>query len=545
MLEWRLRQMRKIENYRIDLPIRHSFELLPSKDYGFSDLFKTEDHARRLYNAVLGKLRSRLRRVKASKAWAEARLLPKGSKERSLAFRSILEAEELTEYGAYDLATAIAKGSSDFKLWLGSHVIQKIGKRAFQAIERLMHGKAKRVRFKCRSDHFSFEGQNNATFLRFLFDDGGKPFVRLGKLNYPVRFDRDNPYDLHALSARVKYVRIIQRRVKKKLRVYAQLVLEGLPFEDLAKKAKHEDCLKLRFGDRLQKKVDKAWDDVVSIDYGPSKIAVATARVAYEVNLRKPFEKLSQKSTASQRAMSRSLRLSNPEAFKEGGKLKKGVKLKPTKNYGKLKLIHEEEERKVREARKSFQGNLSNEILCLGKTIKIENISYRAMQKNFGKSIGKAAPASLKGILSRKASTLGGSEELINTFDTKLSQTCICGAVKKKLLSERMHRCPCGFTMQRDELSARLGVFSINTLVMVGRKKKISSRIDMEAARLHIISEGTFAKVDKALANGQGQTDEPCSEGGSAKPLETSIKSPIRKDLEPIGIHALWEAVFS
>ncbi|RYZ90985.1 MAG: hypothetical protein EOP04_02045 [Proteobacteria bacterium] len=523
----------------------HSFEILPAKDEGFKNLFKTEDHGRRLYNAVLGKLRSRLKRVKSSKAWADARLIPKGSKARGLAFRTILEAEELTEYGAYDLATLLAKGSPDFKLWLGSHVIQKIGKRAYQAIERLMHGKAKRIRFKRRNDSFSFEGQNNATFLRFLFDDEGRPYVRLGKIDYSVRYNADNHYDSHALGSRVKYVRIIQKRIKKKFRIFAQLVLEGLPYQDLAKKVKHEEKLKLHFGEALQTKLDNTWDDVVSIDYGPSKIAIATARVAYEVNLRAPFEKLSQKAKASQRAMSRSLRLGNPEAFKDGGKLKKGVKLKRSKNYEKLRLIHAEEERKVSETRKSFQGNLSNEILCLGTTIKIENISYRAMQRNFGKSIGKAAPASLKGILSRKASALGGSEELINTYDTKLSQTCICGAMKKKSLSERWHSCPCGFSMQRDELSARLGVFTINSQVVAGRKKKISSRIDMKAARLHIVSEGTFAKVEQALANGQGLSDGLSPEGGAAKPLETSIKNPIRKDLEPIGIHARWEAVFS
>ena len=44
----------------------------------------------------------------------------------------------------------------------------------------------------------------------------------------------------------------------------------------------------------------------------------------------------------------------------------------------------------------------------------------------------------------------------IPTYSTKLSQTCQCGRVQKKKLSERVHRCECGVVAQRDLYSALL-----------------------------------------------------------------------------------------
>jgi hypothetical protein len=43
-----------------------------------------------------------------------------------------------------------------------------------------------------------------------------------------------------------------------------------------------------------------------------------------------------------------------------------------------------------------------------------------------------------------------------DSASTKLSQTCQCGRVKKKKLSERIHQCECGIVAQRDLYSALL-----------------------------------------------------------------------------------------
>lgn len=81
---------------------------------------------------------------------------------------------------------------------------------------------------------------------------------------------------------------------------------------------------------------------------------------------------------------------------------------------------------------------------------------YKAFQKIFGKSVGKRAPGMFVSHLKSKAERAGLRVVEIPTYSTKLSQTCQCGRVKKKNLSERIHKCECGIVAQRDLYSAFL-----------------------------------------------------------------------------------------
>jgi len=78
---------------------------------------------------------------------------------------------------------------------LGAHVTQKIAARVWQAVERLLFAKAKRIRFKNKNESLSFEGQNNATFLRFFFGHGPlfAPFVTLDGALLLAKFEYKNP----------------------------------------------------------------------------------------------------------------------------------------------------------------------------------------------------------------------------------------------------------------------------------------------------------------------------------------------------------------
>jgi transposase len=80
----------------------------------------------------------------------------------------------------------------------------------------------------------------------------------------------------------------------------------------------------------------------------------------------------------------------------------------------------------------------------MGKMIKTEKLSYKGWQKRlFGKSVGYRAPGMFVEILRRKAGSAGGE---VNEFPVKnkLSQTCHCGQVHKKKLSERWSYRDCG-----------------------------------------------------------------------------------------------------
>jgi len=81
---------------------------------------------------------------------------------------------------------------------------------------------------------------------------------------------------------------------------------------------------------------------------------------------------------------------------------------------------------------------------------------------NYGKSVQKHAPGQFVNRLKRKAENVGGRVVEINTYRTKLSQTCICGKVEKKQLSQRTHRCSCGVEAQRDLFSVFLAFHTNN-----------------------------------------------------------------------------------
>ena len=234
--------------------------------------------------------------------------------------------------------------------------------------------------------------------------------------------------------------------------------------------------------------------------------------------------------------MSRALRLNNKEAF-QGGTLKKGIRLRRTQNYQKLALEKKDKDRRITAYRKCILGNLSNEIMQLGSIVKLEDISYKALQKRYGKSVGESAPASLKASLFRTAEKLGGRGELINTFQTRLSQTCLCGEIKKKTLSERTHSCAsCGLVIGRDILSAFLGCFTQNSAVKKGRKEIINSSLDLAAARSAALGHKTLSFSGSFTAGTPSENLKGDCMSGSrevASSLERSGKRQTKPQQEP------------
>ncbi len=63
----------------------------------------------------------------------------------------------------------------------------------------------------------------------------------------------------------------------------------------------------------------------------------------------------------------------------------------------------------------------------------------------------------------------GGHVVEFNTRTTALSQICLCGQKHKKRLSERIHACDCGVTMQRDLFSAYLASFVEDDALQVAK----------------------------------------------------------------------------
>jgi len=277
----------------------------------------------------------------------------------------------------------------------------------------------------------SVEGKSNKSGIRWR-----REAVEWSGLELKALTGGNDPVVLHGLNSQVKYVRLVRRKVSGKNRFYAQLVCKGKPF--------------------IKPKNVRGLGDV-GIDIGPSTIAIVgdnqSALKQFAVELDFKQEQICR----LQRKMDRSRRATNPDNYNANGTVRKGVKRwKSSKSYLKTRNAKANLERKLAAQRKSLHGELVNDILRGGDVIKLEKLSYKAFQKLFGKSIGKRAPGIFVSHLKNKAERAGGRVVEIPTYNTKLSQTCQCGRVKKKKLKERVHNCVCGIYAQRDLYSALL-----------------------------------------------------------------------------------------
>ena len=401
------------------------------------------DAARNLYNACLGESFLRLDLMRESKAYQAAMVMPKG-KARNEAFKTCRRDHAFLEYSLHSFAARTCKAC-----WIGDHLdaftIQKTATRAFDAVEKYMFGKRGRPRFKRQGWMTSIEGKSNAAGIRWR---DGKVYWSALVLE-PVFDTKDNHgVEANALACRVKYLRLIRRN---KARWSVQLVQEG--------KA-------------LQKAKNIISEDTSSLDIGPSTIGAVGEDDAFLSQFCDEVVQPWKEIRREQRAQERSRRATNPCNYNEDGTIKKGSrKWHRSNRYKKRQQRIAEDQRKLAATRKRQHGELCNKVLSLGKNVKVEKLSYRSLQKNFGRSVMVRGPGMFIVQLTRKAVNAGGGVEEISTRKTRLSQTCICGKVEKKPLRQRHHVCECGAAAQRDLFSAFLARFCSNNTLDISRAK--------------------------------------------------------------------------
>jgi putative transposase len=114
--------------------------------------------------------------------------------------------------------------------------------------------------------------------------------------------------------------------------------------------------------------------------------------------------------------------------------------------------------------RKDFLHQTSAQLVAAYCLIATEALNIKSMtaaggsrKRGLNREILSTAPAMFLGMLSYKAEEADGKYLEIATRKHKPSQTCcMCGCQEKKPLNQRMHICPCGAHMSRDENSARV-----------------------------------------------------------------------------------------
>lgn len=389
------------------------------------------DAARQLYNACLGEALRRLDLMRESKAYRAARKLKK-SKDRNELFKAAKAACAFDEYSIHAFAAKTKNAC-----WIGDHLdintAQKVASRAFNAVEKHIYKGHGRPGFSRYGEFVTVEGKNNTAGIRWR-----EGLVHWSGLKFKPLFDLKDTHgvEAHALACRVKYLRLVKQTLKGKPAWYVQLVLAGVPH---------------------QKAKNLVVDAVSGLDIGPSSMAALGEEDALLTQFCDEVIQPWQELKIDQRAQDRSRRATNPENYNEDGTVKKGSrKWHRSNRYKKRQNNIAEKQRVIAATRKKQHGTLANKVISIGKHIKTEKLSYKSFQKNYGRSVAVRAPGKFVAMLTRKAENVGGSVTEIATQSTKLSQTCICGVIKKKPLKLRIHLCECGVEAQRDLFSAFL-----------------------------------------------------------------------------------------
>ena len=373
-----------------------------------------------------------MRLVRESKAFQHARTLPRDDPARKERFREARAQHGFSEYALHAYAQQFGHS------WLGEHLdsltIQTLASRAYRAANRLLVGKARRVRFKGKQQLDTVEGKTNTSGPRWRGDR-----VEWKGLELEARLDPHDQVQAHGLACPVKYVRLVRRKLGERNRFCAQLVCEGVPYQ------------------KLQHQLGSG---IVGLDLGPSTIAVVSAQAA----LLQAFCPEVAPNTRALRRLDRKLdrqrRANNPANYDERGRVKRGPKRwKVSKRQRKVQAQRRELHRKLAATRKRSHGQLAHRVLGMGSAFHLEQLSYRAWQRTYGKSVQRCAPGMFIERLSRLAASAGGTVVLINAWRARLSQTCHCGRIKKKARSQRWQVCPCGASAQRDLFSAYLARF--------------------------------------------------------------------------------------
>jgi putative transposase len=394
--------------------------------------------ARQIFNACLGEALRRLDLMRESRRWQEARKMPKGE-ERTEIFKETVKRFEFNSASIQKFAEQ-CRDACWIGKHLGSHDTQTMSLRAFRAVEQHAYGKRGRPRFKGKNRVNSIEGKGDAVLILRMQDK--RPVIKWDGLVLPLILDlRDkDDWEKNSLAHRTKYVRILRRKVRGRILWYVQLVQEGIP----PRKANRP----LGKGN-------------VAADLGPSTIAAVSETDAILETFCPSVKNLDREIRRIQRAMDRSRRATNPDCYNSDGTWKKGSKIKVrSRHYLRLAAKKADLERCMASERKREHGELSNRMLAQGDVFKIEKLSYKSFQKNWGRSVRRRAPSMFVSMFRRKAESAGGRMIEFGTRKTRLSQyDHKSREYIKKPLSQRWHEFKDGTKVQRDLYSAWLARF--------------------------------------------------------------------------------------
>ncbi|WP_339007471.1 transposase [Fusobacterium animalis] len=217
-------------------------------------------------------------------------------------------------------------------------------------------------------------------------------------------------------------------------------------------------------------------ENEIGIDIGTSTIAIVSDNKVELKILAENIEINEKEKIKLQRKLDRQRRANNPNKYNADGtiNIENKEKWKKSKSYLKTQLKLANIQRKIADKRKQAHNILANSILEIGTIVKVENMSFKGLQrrskktemsektgkfkkkKRFGKSLSNRAPALLIEIINRKLEYIGKNIIKIDTFKVKASQlNHSTNEYEKKTLLKRWVEI-LGNKIQRDLYSAFL-----------------------------------------------------------------------------------------
>ena len=284
-----------------------------------------------------------------------------------------------------------------------------IGKRAWGAFSKVKFAKGAN-RISLNNPFTSMEGIHDAalTIRNGVFKMG--TVTDKAKFSCPVIYE-DDEMERNILRNKVKYCRLIRKQEHNKSNFYVQVVLEGYPHIKTA----------------------EPLDAKVGVDIGLTTVATSSQLGTNLAELAPDIDKNEKLIVKLQRKLDRQRRANNPNNYNPDGTIKKGRKTwHDSKNYLKTKKKLAELSRIQAEKRKLAHNNLANKLVEIGNEFVVEKMNFADLakrledgeiskitgknlsKKQFGKLIGRRAPAALIEKLRYKAEFRGSKFTLVD-----------------------------------------------------------------------------------------------------------------------------------
>lgn len=426
-----------------------------------------------LRNATLGTMLGRVEQLRRDKGWKELAKQPK-SKQRTDKYNQLKRDYGLSEFDCIRVAQQHALKSG----WLSDHldgrIITSIGKEAWIPVNQWLHGQAGKPRFTKAAERSMLSGNDQKAGLRYK---KGYIVHATAAINQALR-------EKKPLGEKLLKIRVDWESVPKKRRAYYRDKEDKIKKVSLVlKEGKLEahlvyDCLPYRHEDKITRSKDNLTKQV-AFDLGPSTLAFVSPDnnqsgvIQPKTELRKQVNKERKKRRRIQRALQRSRQQTNPDCYRHNGQYIPGKKIRVrSKNYLELQDRLRKSYRIERELISEWHNTAAEQLTSLGLELITEKDTIKQWQEgDYGRSITTLAPAALKDRIFHKAKVLREHHNLdasnteLNTYQTYLSQSCLCGQRVKKELHERVHSCEnkeCllyQIPLHRDKFAALLGLW--------------------------------------------------------------------------------------